>query len=373
MMGASDGVVLHDYFAVREGGGRLALTLADRWGWPVIGGFVSSEIPFRAEWPGIELRELGVRPGFRPRQSLSLARAWRKYQCPARTLVYSGTYAPMAVANQPDARNVLYCHTPPRFMYDERDYYLDVIPWWQRPALAALVRHLRPRYEAALARMDRIVVNSRNVQRRVECDLGRDSTVVHPPCDVERYRWREPEGFYLSTARLDVLKRVDLVVNAFKEMPDKRLVVVSGGPERSRLEALAAGAGNITFAGEVGDERLVDLLGRCIATIYVPRDEDFGMSPVESMAAGKPVIGVAEGGLLETVIDGETGVLVQADPGLGHLVEAVHGLTADRARGMRHACEQRAALFSTDKFLEGMRAVVDGTSHSGVPGRHSGE
>lgn len=354
-----DGVVLHDYFAVREGGGRLALTLAARWGWLLVGGFVSREVPFRTEWPGVELRELGVRPGFRPRQSLSLVHAWKKYHCAARTLVYSGTYAPMAVANHTEARNILYCHTPPRFMYDEQAYYLGAIPGWQRPALAALIRYLRPRYEQAVSYMDRIVVNSRNVQRRVAHYLGRESTVVYPPCDVARYQWQEPEGYYLSTARLDVLKRVDLVVRAFKEIPEKKLVVVSSGPERPRLEALAGDAANISFAGEVGDERLKELIGRCIATIYVPRDEDFGMSPVESMAAGKPVIGVAEGGLLETVVDGETGVLVPADPGVDHLVEAVRALTADRARGMRSACEQRAAMFSTEKFLRGMAEVVD--------------
>ncbi len=363
----TEGVVLHDYFAVREGGGRLALTLGACWGWPVVGGFVSPELPIGVEWPDVEVRELGVWPGFRPGRSLSLARAWRKFHCSARTVVYSGTYAPMAVVNHTEACNVLYCHTPPRFMYDEQAYYLGTIPWWQRPALAALIRHLRPRYEQAVSYMDRIVVNSRNVQRRVERYLGCESMVVHPPCDVELYQWHEPEGYYLSTARLDVLKRVELVVRAFRKMPDKRLVVVSGGPKRPRLEMLAGDAANISFVGEVGDERLKELIGRCIATIYVPRDEDFGMSPVESMAAGKPVIGVAEGGLLETVVDGETGVLLPADPGVDHVVEAVRGLPSDRAAAMRQACEQRAAMFSTEKFLKGMAEAV-GSGNVRTPG-----
>ena len=85
---------------------------------------------------------------------------------------------------------------------------------------------------------------------------------------------------------------------------------MSGACERARLEALASGATNIVFLGEVAAQSLVDVLGRCVATIYLPRDEDFGMSPVKSMAAGKPVIGVADGGLLETVVDGETGILL---------------------------------------------------------------
>lgn len=354
------GEVLHDYFAVREGGGKLALTLAAAWRWPVVVGFVSGRLPVRQEWPTVTLRELGVRPGVPPRQSVSLARRWRKYRSEVGTVIYSGTYAPMAAINQRDAYNILYCHTPPRSIYDQKDFYLASLQVWQRPLFLALIRYLQPRYEVGVARMDRIVVNSENVRRRVQRYLGRSSTVIYPPCDVQRYRWREPEGYYLSVARLDPLKRVDRIVEAFTRLPDKELVVVSDGAERGRLEALAENSPNVNFLGEVGEDRLRDLMGRCIATIYVPRDEDFGMSPVESMAAGKPIIGVAEGGLLETVVDGETGHLLPSEFNVDDLADAVNGLTAVRAETMRTACEQRARLFDTETFLRKMEAVVDG-------------
>lgn len=353
-----NGEILHDYFGVTEGGGRLALTLGSEWGWPVTGGFVSQSVCCRHAWPTVTLRELGVRPGFRPRQSLSLAMAWGRYRSEVQTFVYSGIYAPMAVQNHPSSRNILYCHTPPRFIYDQRSFYLSSLPLWQRPGLLALNRYLRPRYEQSVALMDHVVVNSENVRQRVRQFLGCDSTVVHPPCDVQYFQWRESEGYYLSTARLDSLKRVDFVVKAFKEMPDRKLVVVSEGTERQRLERLANGAWNILFQGAVSDEQLRALIAGCIATIYVPRDEDFGMSPVESMAAGKPVIGVAEGGLLETIVDGETGLLLPSDPDVEHLTDAVSRLTPARARSMREACERRSMLFRTEVFLERMRAVV---------------
>jgi len=355
-----DGEILHDYFAVWEGGGRLALTLGSRWGWPVTTGFVSDRIPLRREWPGVALHGLGVRPGFRPRQSMSLARRWARYRSPAGTVVYSGTYAPMAAVNQPDARNILYCHTPPRFMYDDRATYLASMPSWQRPAFRALLRYLKPRYESSIEHMDSVIANSENVRRRVAQWLGRAATVVYPPCDVQQYHWCEPEGYYLSTARLDVLKRVELVVEAFKRMPDRKLVVASDGPERPGLEALAGNAANIAFTGAVDDEYMRSLIGRCIATVYVPRNEDFGMSPVESMAAGKPVIGVAEGGLLETIVDGETGILMPGPPTVDNVVESVRGMTPGRARRMRDACEARAWSFRTDVFLERMSEVVNG-------------
>jgi len=352
------GEVLHDYFAVREGGGRLALTLGESWDWPVRGGFVSPDIPFRKEWPNVRLHELGVRPGTLPLQVLRLMSAWNRYKSSARIVIYSGTYTPLAVSNHLSNRNILYCHTPPRFIYDQRSFYLASLPVGQRPAFLPLVNYLERRYRKSVERMDRIVVNSENVKWRVRTYLGLDSTVVHPPCEVERYYWKEPDGYYLSTARMDSLKRVDLIVEAFKCMPDRRLMVVSSGAERKRLIELAENATNIRFVGDVGDVELKKLIAGCIATIYIPRDEDFGMSPVESMAAGKPVIGVAEGGLLETVTDGETGILLPRNPKVDHLIEAVVWLTSQRSRDMRGACERRSMAFRTEVFLDGMSSVV---------------
>ena len=112
------------------------------------------------------------------------------------------------------------------------------------------------------------------------------------------------------------------------------------------------------FAGWTSDAELLDLIGNAIATIYVPMDEDFGMSPVESMAAGKPVIGVAEGGLVETIVEGETGTLLPPGFGPQAIVEAVTALTPQRALEMRAACTARAAQFDEKAFVAGMRRHV---------------
>jgi len=140
---------------------------------------------------------------------------------------------------------------------------------------------------------------------------------------------------------------------------------------------MAEGSPNIEVLGWVNDETLCDLMGRCISTIYIPRHEDFGISPVESMAAGKPVIGVQEGALFETVGEGpgagsreqgagrgsmitDCGVLVPRDPGINDIVEAVEWMTPERAFGMRRACEARASRFDTNVFLQKMRDVIEG-------------
>lgn len=350
---------MHDYFARREGGGRLAVLLGAYWGWPVTGGFVNTSLRIGEDWPALSLRDLGVRPAAPALQSLRLARAWSAYRSDAEALVYSGSYAPMAVFNRPSSRNILYCHTPPRFLYDQYPFYRASMTPWQRPLFRALAGYLRSRYAAAAARMDSVVANSVNVQRRVQHYLGLESVVGHPPCDVASFWWEEPQGYYLSTARLDPLKRVDLVIRAFRAMPERKLVVVSDGPERRRLERLANDVSNIAFLGEVDEKHLRELIAGCIGTIYVPRDEDFGMSPVESMAAGKPVIGVAEGGLLETVVDGQTGLLLPEAPEVDDLVNGVQRLTHTRAREMRSACVGQARKFETDVFLRRMREVVE--------------
>jgi len=140
--------------------------------------------------------------------------------------------------------------------------------------------------------------------------------------------------------------------------PDKRLLIASTGPELNRLKKLADGKNNIIFAGSIDDSQLKTLLGNAVATLYIPRDEDFGMSPVESMAAGKPVVGAAEGGLLETIVPEETGILVKANPSPEDIIDAVHELHPKQALSMRPACEQQAAKFNTAIFLEKMRALI---------------
>ncbi len=275
------------------------------------------------------------------------------------TVIYSGSYAPVAVWNHLDGKNIYYCHTPPRFVYDLKDYYLKQIPYWQRPILHALIEYVRPRYEHAIAKMDKLIANSQHVRQRLADYTGVDSTVIYPPVNTEHYQWLSAGEYYLSTARLEPYKRVDLIVEAFLKLPDKQLVVTSGGSDLPRLKRIANHATNIRFTGWVSQQQLIDLVGRSIATIYLPMNEDFGISPVESMAAGKPVIGAAEGGLLETVINGETGLLI-ADVDYLKIIQAVNKLSNKQAQQMRDACVHQAQNFTIGQFLQQMQQQIRG-------------
>jgi glycosyltransferase involved in cell wall biosynthesis len=272
-----------------------------------------------------------------------------------RQAIYSGFYSPLAMNNHQHGINIYYCHTPPRFIYDQRNFYRSRLPFWQRPLLRWFIDYFKPLYEGAIEQMDIMIANSENVRARIRTYLGKDALVVYPPCDTDSFTWRGQADYYLSTARLDVLKRVDLIIEAFIRMPYKKLIVTSEGNEYARLKKLAGQRENIMFTGLVSEEKLRDLTGNAIATIYIPRDEDFGMSPVESMAAGKPVIAVREGGLMETVVHGETGMLLSPEINRKEIIDAVSALTPARTLQMRKACEERAQLFSKDLFLDKMR------------------
>lgn len=355
-------IILHDYFENVEGGGRLSCVLAAALQADLAYGFKVTNHPY-FQGGALRCKEYPLMPFTRVpiwRQFL-LAESFKRntaFLSGYDTAVYSGFYAPLAAANHANGRNIYYCHTPPRFLYDQRDFYFSLIPFWQRPVLRLFNSYFKPRYEMAVKMMDGIVTNSNNVRERIKHYLDLDALVVYPPCDTEKFKWRGQNNYYLSTGRLDKLKRVDLVVNAFRKMPDKELVVVSDGPELAAIRKLSQGAKNIIIKGRVSDDELADLVGNCIGTVYIPRDEDFGMSPVESMAAGKPVIGVAEGGLLESVVNGESGFLIPADSGANDIIHAVGQLTREKAGKMREACEARARLFRKEVFVEEMGKII---------------
>lgn len=355
-------VIFHDYFSIRGGGERLVLELARALKADLTFGYTTDETYEPRMFPecskSLQLPPFLRRRGFRP-----FALAWkfsfeRNRAKGHRIRVYSGVAAPFAAPAKGSGVNIFYCHTPPRFLFDQRDFFLERLSPMARLVARPLLRIFEFAYRRAITRMDVIVTNSNTTKARIEKYLGLHSTVVYPPCDTSEFVWKGQDNYYLSTARLSALKRVDLVVRAFKLLPSRKLVVVSGGEDRADLMALAHGHDNIVFRDWVSDEEMQVLMGNAVATIYVPRDEDFGMSAVESMSAGKPVIGVAEGGLLETISHDETGILLPPDPSVENLIAAVEKMSPELAMSMRNACEQRAQNFSSTRFATQMQEIV---------------
>jgi glycosyltransferase involved in cell wall biosynthesis len=199
------------------------------------------------------------------------------------------------------ACHVCYCHTPMRYLWDLYPAYRN--DWtassWKRAAMLPLTNYLRLWDFASAARVDGFVANSWNVRRRIWKTYRREAEVIYPPVDVDSF-YRAPAGdYFLVVSELVRYKRVDLAVRVFSRN-GIRLRVVGAGPEYRRLKRLAAR--NVEFLGHISDDELRRQYAGCRAFV-MPGEEDFGMTVVEALASGKPVIALARGGALETVPD----------------------------------------------------------------------
>lgn len=356
-------LILHDYFIYKGGGERLVISLAKNLGADIATAFVAKDA-FDPRESGIKTIELYKEkawsrlPGFRYLQ-VQLSFLFKigfakKYD----VIIYSGDCL-IALTRLRSKKNIAYMHTPPRHLYDAYKERLRSYPLWKKIIFVPFVLLNRWRFSYLAKRLDVIVTNSKNTQTRIKEYLGLDSTVVYPPCNTLPFKNLGYGNYFFSWARLYSIKRVDKIVEAFIGMPDKKLVIASGGPELEKIQKMAEGHANIQVLGWINDDQLLDYLGKCLATIYVPIREDFGMSAVESMQAGKPVIGVAEGGLLEIIDDNQNGLLLKPDFAIDDLRKAVNQMTPAQAQSMENACYQTAQKFNEQSFVEGMKKVIN--------------
>ncbi len=262
-------------------------------------------------------------------------------------------------------RHLCYCLTPMRYAWDQFDAYFGpervgpTVSRLMRPVMAAMARWDR----ATQARVHRYLAISQYVARRIGLYYNRRSAVVYPPVETAFYTPAaapvEPAGMLVVSA-LVPYKRVDLAIraSALARLP---LTIIGDGPDRARLEAMAAGT-NVRFLGWCTNEEIRDQYRSSVATI-LPGEEDFGIVPLESQACGRPVVALGAGGARETVVDGETGILVEpgAEALADGLLRAAH-TTWDAVRLRQHA-----ERFSRDRFVREIGQVIDDTM-SAPPG-----
>lgn len=361
-------VVCYDYLHCEGGAEFVALHLAQLFGASLYVAFSNDRVIANSSYHGVTIKTLSRRPSSALGGMsiiLSMLQFWAaKRGDEEQIIIFSGAQTVYGI-RQPSEKAlcVYYCHTPPRYAYDLHNWWLQRLPYWKRPLLRLAATLTRLCYQRSVERMHVVLANSKNVQARLKKHLNIDARVVYPPVDVEAFKWIAQKRYYLSMARLEGYKRVELIVRAFTRMPETALIVMSGGSELKALQKIAANHSNISFTGWVSQQNKIELVGNAIATIYVPIDEDFGISPVESMAAGKPVIGVDEGGLRETVIHGETGILINGVLTEECIVKAVTRMHPKRAEAMRSSCENRSAIFSTQRFDENMLNIIAERTH----------
>jgi glycosyltransferase involved in cell wall biosynthesis len=353
--------VLHDFMQVNGGAERLVSTIAK-----CVPGFslgVSGIYPGfsdSANLVGMHIEVLGKISKIVPRIPRAILTFSNRIPCieHAETVIYSGVYSPLAVKFQGHGKRIYYCHTPPRFAFDRKRQYLEKIPFITQPFLSIAIDRYRHAYQTCVHQMDLILTNSEHTRKLLYQQMGVEARVVYPPVNIEKYKWLSQGDYYLSLGRLEPNKRVDRIVKAFMTMPEKKLIVASGGSQLQSLRAMAAKSTNIFFTDWSTEDELTQLIGNSISCIYIPFDEDFGMSALESMSAGKPVIGVAEGGMIESVIDGSTGLLLPQNPQVEDICAVVRLMSAPLALSMRNRCELRAADFSEKRFVEQIESSI---------------
>ncbi len=280
--------------------------------------------------------------------------AFESFDLSAYDLIISSSSAyAKGVIPRPGAIHICYCHTPMRFAWRTDDYIeREAIGGVQAAILPFLLTYVRLWDVASTARVDAFVSNSHEVAQRITRYYGRPATVIAPPVDLPPYQERPPDDFYLAGGRLIPYKRLSLAVAAFNAL-GLPLKIFGDGRDRPGLEAMARP--NIEFLGWVDEAQRRDLFARCRAFIF-PGAEDFGITPLEAMAAGRPVIAFAAGGALETVIEGVTGRFFQQQTPAA-LAAAVALSRCDQYDPQ--SIRQHAEQFRRELFLERMRKFID--------------
>jgi glycosyltransferase involved in cell wall biosynthesis len=298
----------HDYLNQRGGAERVALELSQMW--PRASLFTSL---YRPDSTYSGFRDVDVRTSFV--DGFPVDRGFRSlfplYPAAFRdlgpiggdVLISSSSGWAHMLRVEDETFHAVYCHNPARWLYGEA--YMGATSWKQR-TIAPALDHLRRLDRAAAQRADLYIANSQSTRRRIKVTYGIDAPVVPPPVDVDRFKPRPRGERLLVVSRLLPYKRIDVAVDAATRA-GIGLDVVGDGPS---LDALRASAGpTVAFHGRLDDASTRELMQNCSA-LCLPGVEDFGMTPVEAHAAGKPVIAFAAGGALETVDDGFDGVFI---------------------------------------------------------------
>ncbi len=352
--------ICHDYLTQRGGAERVVLTLSRGFpGAPVHTAFFDAAGTFAAfadvDVVTLPLDRVGALRRHHRLAMPVLAPAFSRHVVDADVTVCSSSGWAHGVGVT--GAKLVYCYTPARWLY-QGDRYLRGASPAARAVLAGIGPPLRRWDRRAAASADRYLAISTVVRERIRHHYGIDAAVVHPPCAFDDDGPTRPvagvePGFYLCVARLLAYKNVDVLVDAFADLPGERLVVVGTGPLAGQLAARAGP--NVTFSGEVGDDQL-RWLYRSAAGLLGASHEDFGLTPVEAAAQGTPSAVLRYGGYLDTVEEGVTGVFFdRPEPGL--VAAAVRDLSTTRFDpGL---LRRRAARFGVRAFLARLAAEVD--------------
>jgi len=255
--------------------------------------------------------------------------------------------------------HICYCHTPIRYAWDLYHRYLDEagLSKGVKGIVAKLILHYIRLWDFTTAnRVDYFIANSKYVARRIKRIYGRESVVIYPPVDIDKFEiCTQKENFYLTASRMVPYKKIDLIVEAFSKMPDKKLIVIGDGPDFEKIKKKAGK--NVELLGYQPFKVLKDYMQRAKAFIFAA-EEDFGIVPVEAQACGTPVIAFGKGGATETVIEGKTGVFFREQT-MDSLIEAIRDFEKMEDKFDSFEIRKNAEKFSKERFKKEFKEFVE--------------
>jgi glycosyltransferase involved in cell wall biosynthesis len=257
----------------------------------------------------------------------------------------------------PDQRHICYMHSPMRYAWDLQHQYLaeEGLTGLKGIAARMILHYMRLWDQSASNRVNTFVANSKYIARRIQNCYHREAQVIYPPVDVDSFPLCEAkENFYLAASRLVPYKRMPLIAEAFSAMPDRKLVMIGDGTDMARVKAVAGK--NVEVLGYQSDAVMRDLMRRAKAFVFAA-EEDFGITPVEAMACGTPVIAFGRGGATESVVDGQTGLFFKQQS-ITDIKEAVDRFEKLSESFVPAVIRQRAEFFRPERFRAEFAALL---------------
>lgn len=275
-------------------------------------------------------------------------------------LIISSSHAvAKGVLTNSNQLHISYCYTPMRYAWDLHHQYLKEanLDRGIKGLIAKVILHYIRIWDLTTAnRVNHFVTLSNYIAKRIKKVYGRESTVIYPPVDIEKFHiCNKKENFFLTASRMVPYKKIDLIVEAFSKIPDKKLIVIGDGPGFEKIKKKARK--NVELLGYQKDEVLKEYLQKARAFVFAA-EEDFGILPVEAQACGTPVIAYGRGGALETVIENKTGIFFKEQT-VESLIEAVNVFEKDEDRFDCNEIRKNTERFSKERFKREFREFVE--------------
>lgn len=353
--------IVCDWLVARGGAERVILTISDMFPHAPI--YAAIYDPQKLP----EFREREVRTSFIQKMPFAVRKhylylplmpyAFESFDLSKFDIVISSSHScAKGIITKPRTLHVCYCHSPMRYAWDNCHEYFDQygIPAPLKGRAKKILHDIRMWDRLAAERVDFFIANSEHVKHRIEKYYRKDSTVIHPPIETKKFQAKRGRDgqYYLAVGRLTPYKRFDLLIDTFNDLK-LPLVIVGRGKEEEFLKKRAGRF--ITFLGNIPDDELVEVYERAISLVF-PQSEDFGITPLEAMSCGKPVIAYGDGGVLETVVPGKTGLFFteQTQESLKKTILEFGAMKWDSLEIRKHAEKFDRAVFENKlrEFLE---------------------